>query len=106
MKKKSDPKRESAETMSGPAATVQLEAFDISHKSLCKLSLPVEEYYSDSHPLIDDEAYRLQQQIRFITGVIFDLKGKQDQEFQIEYDDKGAFLRSHTIHGDGTIIDG
>lgn len=104
--KKSDPQKESAEPQSGPAASVLLEAFDISHRSLFTLSLPVEDYYSDSRPLFDEDAFRLQQKICFVTGVIFDLKGKQDQEFQNEYDDKGALLHSHTIHADGTIIDG
>ena len=55
---------------------------------------------------IDDDAYRVQQQIRFMTGVIFDLKGKQDQKFHNEYDEKGALLHSRTAHADGTIIDG
>ncbi|QDT92678.1 hypothetical protein Pan161_43470 [Gimesia algae] len=104
--KKSDPQKESAEPQSGPAASVQLEAFDISHRSLFKLSLPVDEYYSNSHPLIDEDAYRVQQKIGFVTGVIFDWKGKQDQEFHNEYDEKGALLHSRTVHADGTIIDG
>ena len=104
--KKSDLQKESTEPQSGPAASVLLEAFDISHRSLFKLSLSVDEYYSNSHPFIDDDAYRVQQQIRFMTGVIFDLKGKQDQKFHNEYDEKGALLHSHTAHADGTIIDG
>lgn len=106
MMKKADPNRVFAENQTGPAATVQLEALDDLQKSLFKLSLPVEEYYSDSHPLIDEDAYRVQQRIRFVTGVIFDLQGKQDQVFHNEYDDKGAFLCSRTEHADGTIIDG
>ena len=41
-----------------------------------------------------------------MTGVIFDLKGKQDQKFHNEYDEKGALLHSRTVYADGTIIDG
>ena len=88
-----------------PAGTVLLEAFDVSHNTVLKASIPVDEYYGGSHPVIDENDFRREQGIRFVHGRIFDYDGKLDQEFRNEYDTEGVYVRSRIVHADGTIIE-
>ena len=92
-------------TGKNPIGTVRLRAFDKSHKEVSKLKLPIDDYYDNSHPLIDDDEYRRKRAIRFVHGQIFDHEGKFDQEFKNEYDSNGVYVRSKIIHADGTVIE-
>ena len=89
----------------GSIGTVLLEAFDISHNMVLEVSMPVDGYYDDSHPLIDENDFRREQGIRFVHGRIFDYAGKIDQEFRNEYDTDGVYVRSRIVHADGTVIE-
>ena len=89
----------------GPLDKVLLIAFDLSRNIVLETSLHVDDYYSNSHSVIDDNDFRRKQGIRFIHGYIYDYNGKLDQEFNNEYDVEGIYLHSRIVHADGTIIE-
>ncbi len=41
-----------------PLGTVLLDAFDASREKIFELVLCVDDYYDESHPVIDDDGYR------------------------------------------------
>ena len=86
-------------------ATVILEALNSSKEKLFEISIPVDEYYSDSHPLIDDPQYRKQKSIRHLHGRVYNYESKLDQEFKNDYDSEGNYLHGIIMHADGTIIE-
>ncbi|WP_299469356.1 hypothetical protein [uncultured Gimesia sp.] len=88
-----------------PVATVLLVAFGASQNKILDISLPVDDYYCDSHPIIDDNEFRKKMGIRYIEGQIFDYEGNLDQKFKNEYDSEGAYKHSKIVHSDGTIIE-
>jgi hypothetical protein len=85
--------------------TVLLSAFTESHETILEETLTIDDYYENSSPMIDDNEFRKQHNIRFIHGRIYDYDGKLDQEFNNEYGKDGAYLRSRIVHADGTIIE-
>ena len=94
-----------SENVDNPSGVVLLNAFDGSRKIIFELELSVDDYYDESHPLIDDNAYRGERGIRYVHGRIYDYDGKLDQEFNNEYGLDGVYIRSRIVHGDGTIIE-
>ena len=93
------------ENHENPLGAVLLDAFDGSRKTIFELVLSVDDYYDESHPVIDDDSYRSERGIRFVHGRIYDYDGKLDQEFNNEYGSDGAYIRSRIVHGDGRIIE-
>ena len=84
---------------------VFLVACDANDKIVRKETLRYDEYYGESHAMIDDDRYRLQYGICCVTGRIYDLDGQLDQEFVNHYGDKGEYVRSRIVHRDGTVIE-
>ena len=84
---------------------VLLSGFDVSRNNVFDLVVSIDDYYGESHPVIDDERYRSERNIRSVHGRIFDYDGKLDQEFSNEYSSDGVYVRSRVVHADGTIIE-
>lgn len=82
-----------------------LSAFNTRRELVLEESLAIDDYYENSHSMIDDNDFRKQYNIRFVRGCIYDYDGNLDQEFDNEYDDGGTYIRSRIVHADGTVID-
>lgn len=88
-----------------PVAMVIISAVDESRKQVLELSIPVDDYYGESHPVIDDDVFRSDRAIRYVRGLIFDYDGNLDQEFNNEYGLDGSYIRSKVVHADGTVVE-
>lgn len=86
-----------------PVDVVLLEALSEGREKVLEFTIPVEDYYNDSHPLIDEDAYRNELSIRFVNGRIYNHEGQIDQEFKNEYDSQGIYIRSKIVFADGSI---
>ena len=82
---------------------VQVQALSMAGEVVVDVSIPVDVYYAESHPLIDDDSYRKARGIRKIIGTVFNYDGELDQRFENEYEPDGAYRRSRTTHSDGTV---
>ena len=85
--------------------TVLLEGIDQGGNTMFEATIPVAEYYSNSHPIIDDSEFRSRYGMQVIRGRICDYDGNLDQEFHNEYGGDGAYIRSQIVQSDGTIIE-
>lgn len=72
-----------------------IEAADISY----------DDYYGGMSDLVDSSDYRAKRGIRSVKGKIFGSRGNMQQDFEIDYDERGQYVRSRTVHEDGTVIE-
>ena len=84
---------------------VSLVGYDSSGRVVFDEWLSYENYYGESHPVIDDASYRVKLGIRRVYGKVFDLDGIIDQNFENTYSADGEYLRGRAEHSYGTIIE-
>lgn len=84
---------------------VYLYAYDAVDSPVLEQVLSFEDYYEELHPIIDVDEFRAVRGIRRLSGRIYDLDGKQAQEFENFYDENGSLLRGRAVHEDGTVND-
>lgn len=82
---------------------VLITAIDGAGKQLMEMTIPVDQYYDESHPIIDDDGYRRDRDIRLVLGKIYGPDGTLDQTFTNEYGANGQYLRGRNEFADGTI---
>ncbi len=82
-----------------------LEAFDAAREPVLKMIMPYFDYYEELHPLIDDDEYRRERNIRYLHGQLYNDDAKLVQDFQCEYDATGAYIGGRTVHEDGTVTE-
>lgn len=62
------------------------------------------DYYGDNLTLIDDAERIKNNTIMAVAGEIYNSKGEMQSSFVNFYDRNGEYVRSHTIHSDGTVL--
>ena len=80
-------------------------AYNADRNVVAKVELPIDEFYDELHPLIDEQEFRFKQGIRMLTGEIYDLDGTLSQSFENFYDDQGRFVSGRSVHEDGTVTE-
>jgi hypothetical protein len=89
-----------------PRSTVILVACDQDGAIVERVTLSFDDYYGESHPIIDSVAYRAERGIRQIQGEVFGAKGNLMQSFDNQYAADGKLVGSRSVHEDGTVIEG
>ena len=84
---------------------VMLTAFDVNGTVAISETLSYDDYYEELHPLIDDDDFRARSGVRRLTGQVYDSSGQLQSDFETIYDEKGALIKSKTMHADGTVIE-
>lgn len=84
---------------------VRLVAYDSTGRQVLDECLPVSDYYEGLHPIIDDDDFRRSRGIARLSGIIFDTDGSVSQQFEVRYDEAGAFRCGGAKFADGTITD-
>lgn len=87
------------------AGKVILVSYGREGQLVAQQTLPFEDYYGESHALIDDSDYRRGNGIRRVVGKIYNLEGQLDQEFENAYGESGEYIRGRAVHRNGTIIE-
>jgi len=82
-----------------------IQGFDESGKPVDTIEIPLDEYYDESHDLIDSKASRESKRIRRVMGSLFDSRGIEVQKFENLYDSSGEITSSQAVHEDGTVED-
>src|SRR5437763_697989 len=82
---------------------VFLVAFDEDGDKVEEVAIGYDDYYNESSPLIDDGAYRSLRRVVKVVGRIYNSAGEIQSEFENSYGKDGKYLRSRTVHQDGTV---
>ena len=85
--------------------TVRLVAYDRNRRQVLDECLSVFDYYDGLHPIIDEDDFRKTRGIARLSGTIFDADGAVSQQFEVRYDEAGAFLCGGARFADGKITD-
>jgi hypothetical protein len=88
-----------------PRSTVILVAVDQGGAMVEPVTLSFDDYYGESHPIIDSQAYRAERGIRQIHGEVFGMKGNLMQSFDNRYAVDGKLVGSRIVQEDGTVIE-
>lgn len=96
--KKSQPK-------SQPRGKVHLIGYDAGGRILIDEMMSVEDYYGESHSLIDNAEFRSKQGVRHVQGKVYNYDGVLDQAFDVYYNASGAYLKRKVVHSDGTVFE-
>jgi len=92
-------------TSKKPRNTVILVAGDRKGATVERVTLSLEDYYEELHPIIDSDAYRAERGVRQIHGEVFGAKGNLTQTFDNRYAADGRFVGGRAVHEDGTVIE-
>ena len=84
---------------------VVLTAFGDVNERIEEVRLSVDEYYEESHELIDSGVYRRTKNIRIIKGEIYNDRARLVQSFESQYNDAGVMTRNRTVHEDGSVTE-
>jgi hypothetical protein len=82
-----------------------LRAFNANGTLVCEERLILDDYYDESHPLIDKNAYRKKLGVRKIRGILYGEDGRAIQDFENIYSENGDYLHGKTAHEDGTVTE-
>jgi len=83
--------------------TVHLVAYDAAGRQVLEEFLPVCDYYEELHPVVDEDEYRRTRHIIRLSGTMYNDDGGIVQQFEVRYDDQGAFLCDGARFDDGTV---
>lgn len=81
---------------------VVLAGFDSGGARVLDEVLDLDDYWDQSHPVIDDGKFRKRHKIRKLVGELYGSEGQLLQKFDNTYDETGALQSSHARHEDGT----
>jgi hypothetical protein len=80
-----------------PRNLVILTAFNESGEIVLRQQLSYLDYYEELHPIIDEDGFRAERNIRALKGKIYNYAGKLVQEFRVDYDENGKYIDSHVV---------
>jgi hypothetical protein len=83
---------------------VHLVAYQQNGRQVLEQFLDLDDYYEESHPLLDDVEFRMARKIIRIRGKHYDAASVVVEEFELRYNDAGVLIREATRLGDGTVI--
>jgi hypothetical protein len=84
---------------------VLLTAFGDMTECIEEARLSIDEYYEESHELIDSSGYRCTKSIRVVKGEIYNDRGRLVQSFESQYNEAGILTRNRTVHEDGSVTE-
>jgi hypothetical protein len=84
---------------------VFLIGFDEDGAKVEEVTIGYDDYYNQSSPLIDDGAYRSLRRVVKVVGTIYNSAGEIQSEFDNSYGKHGEYVRSRTVHRDGTVTE-
>ena len=81
-----------------------LKGFDADGHPVFEHIVDLDEYWDESHQVIDDDAFRERAGIRTLKGTLLGNKGQVLQRFENTYDAAGRLVESVARHEDGTVV--
>jgi hypothetical protein len=83
---------------------VHLIAYDQRGKTLLEQDLSLQKYCEESHPVLDDPAYRKAHAIVRLIGIVRKGGGQSTEEFEVQFDSSGACIGEAARLADGTVL--
>jgi hypothetical protein len=83
---------------------VHLMAYAPNGSQVLEVVLTVEDYYQNSHPLLDEVTFRGNHGVVRLCGTIYDAQGIMNEEFEVRYDQRGAYICDAVRFADGRSL--
>lgn len=80
-----------------PRSTAILVAYDVSGEVVMEQEMPLDKYYDDLHPLIDESEYRRKRRIVRLHGRLFNMKRELYQEFECRSGQDGEIIDQRAL---------